>query len=748
MTPITDFLSGLNEQQKQAVTAQPGHILVLAGPGSGKTRVLTHRIAYLITQFHLPPANILAVTFTNKAARVMESRLEDLLGEKPQGIWLGTFHSICARILRREAEHLNFSSNFVIYDEDDQQSLVKLALRELNIDEKLFKAASIRGAISSAKNNMQTPDDLTSRTYREEVNLRVYKRYQELLRINNALDFDDLLNEVVNLLNKNEAVRNCYSRRFGEILVDEFQDTNTAQYQMLQNLSVSKNSLFVVGDEDQSIYRWRGADYRNVQSFERDFPDCQKILLEQNYRSTQTVLDVARAVIDRNSNRTPKRLFSDNGKGEAITLFESQDDKQEADYVTDTIRQNIRAHKWKGSQVAVMYRTNAQSRLLEEAFLRANLPYRLVGAQRFYGRREVKDMIAYLRLIFNLKDEVSLTRVINVPGRGIGDKTVATLQQQAHDSGLSAGEVLVDLGKHGQQSPHFAAFSGRTALNLTDFGANLHAWREALSKGMPLSRLFGRILDDIAYQEYIDDPSEEGHQRWENVLELEKLASEYDDRGIEDFLERLALVSDQDTLAEGMDAPTLLTLHAAKGLEFPVVFITGMDDGLLPHSRSLDDPEEMAEERRLLYVGITRAKERVYLTRADRRSTFGGYDDTTPSRFLRDIPSSLIIQQGLVSSSRFSRSDRSSISLRKESYANWSTPSPSYGSFKPTPRQEKPQVEQRFPANSRVRHEVWGEGLVVKSVLEDGDETVDIFFDSVGFKRLAASLARLEIVKK
>lgn len=745
MTPNTDFLSGLNEQQKQAVTANPGHILVLAGPGSGKTRVLTHRIAYLITQFHLPPANILAVTFTNKAARVMESRLEDLLGEKPQGIWLGTFHSICARILRREAEHLNFSSNFVIYDEDDQQSLVKLALRELNIDEKLFKAAGIRSAISSAKNNMQTPEDLTSRTYREEVNLRVYRRYQELLRVNNALDFDDLLNEVVNLLNKNAAVRERYSRRFGEILVDEFQDTNTAQYQMLSYLSVSKNSLFVVGDEDQSIYRWRGADYRNVQSFERDYPDCQKILLEQNYRSTQTVLDVARAVIDRNTNRTPKRLFSDNGKGEAVTIFESQDDKLEADYVADTIRQNIRAHKWIGSQVAVMYRTNAQSRLLEEAFLRANLPYRLVGAQRFYGRREVKDMIAYLRLIFNLKDEVSLIRIINVPGRGIGDKTVAVLQQHAHEAGISAGEVLVDLGKQGQQSPHFSAFSGRTALNLTDFGANLNAWREALSKGMPLTRLFGRVLEDVAYQEYIDDPSEEGHQRWENVLELEKLASEYDDRGIEEFLERLALVSDQDTLAEGVEAPTLLTLHAAKGLEFPVVFITGLDDGLLPHSRSLDDPEEMAEERRLLYVGITRAKDRVYLTRADRRSTFGGYDDSVPSRFLRDIPSALMIQQGLVSSNR---SGRSSYNLRKDSYANWNTPSPSYGSYKPAPRQEKPQVEQRFPANCRVRHEVWGEGLVVKSVLEDGDETVDVFFDSVGFKRLAASLARLEIVKK
>jgi len=750
MIPNPDFLSGLNPQQQQAVTAPPGHILVLAGPGSGKTRVLTHRIAYLITQYHLPPSNILAVTFTNKAARVMESRLEDLLGEKPQGIWLGTFHAICARILRREAENLPFSSNFVIYDEDDQQSLVKTALRELNIDEKMFKPASIRSVISTAKNNMQTPDDLTSRNYREEVNLRVYRRYQELLRVNNALDFDDLLNEVVNLLTQNQAVRDRYSRRFGEILVDEFQDTNTAQYQILRSLAVGNASMFVVGDEDQSIYRWRGADYRNVQSFERDFPDCQKILLEQNYRSTQTVLDAARAIIDHNINRTPKRLFSDNGKGEAITLFESADDKLEADYVADTIRQNLKAKKWKGSQVAVMYRTNAQSRLLEEAFLRANLPYRLVGAQRFYGRREVKDIIAYLRLIYNPSDEVSLTRVINVPPRGIGDKTVTTLQQRAHEMNISAGEVLADLGKLGQQSAHFASFSGRSALSLADFGSNLNTWREASSKGMPLTRLFFQILEDTAYQEYIDDTTEEGHQRWENVLELGKIAAEFEDRGLDEFLERLALVSDQDTLAEDVEAPTLLTLHAAKGLEFPIVFITGLDDGLLPHSRSLDDPEEMAEERRLLYVGITRAKDRVYLTRADRRSTYGGYDNSAPSRFLKDIPAKLLLQQGAVSSSRggFSSSYSSPRERRTESYANWTTPSPTYGSFKPTPRQAKPAVEQRFPANCRVKHEVWGEGLVVKSVLEDGDETVDVFFDTVGFKRLAASLAKLEIIKK
>ena len=745
MITNTDFLSGLNPQQKQAVTAEPGHILVLAGPGSGKTRVLTHRVAYLITQFHLPPDNILAVTFTNKAARVMESRVEDLLGEKPKGLWLGTFHAICARILRREADHLPFGSNFVIYDEDDQQSLVKTAIRELNIDEKMYKPASIRNVISAAKNNMQTPDDMTARNYRKEVNMRVYKRYQELLRANNALDFDDLLNEVVNLFADKPEVRDRYSRRFGEVLVDEFQDTNTAQYQILHHLGISGNSLFVVGDEDQSIYRWRGADYRNVQSFQNDYPDCIKILLEQNYRSTQTVLDAARAVIDHNINRTPKRLFSDNGKGEKLILNDLMDDKMEAEFVADSIQKNIKAGKWKGSDVAVMYRTNAQSRLLEEAFLKARLAYRLVGAQRFYGRREVKDIIAYLRLVYNPSDEVSLTRVINVPTRGIGDKSVATLQQHAHTLKLSAAGVLTDLGKLGQQSQHFSAFSGSAGVKLADFGAMLNSWRESSAKGFPLTRLFQQILDDIRYEEFIDDGSEEGHQRWENVLELGKIATEYDDRGLEEFLERLALVSDQDTLAEGTEAPTLLTLHAAKGLEYPVVFITGLDDGVLPHSRSLEDPEEMAEERRLLYVGITRAKERLYLTRADRRSSYGGYDNCIPSRFLKDIPADLVVKSGMVAPSRVGRSP---VERRVEDYSSWSTPSPAYNSYRPAPRQEKPKVEQRYPANCRVKHEVWGEGQVVKSVLEDGDETVDVFFDSVGFKRLIASLAKLEIVKK
>jgi DNA helicase II / ATP-dependent DNA helicase PcrA len=394
-----------------------------------------------------------------------------------------------------------------------------------------------------------------------------------------------------------------------------------------------------------------------------------------------------------------------------------------------------------------MYRTNAQSRLLEEAFLKAKLAYRLVGAQRFYGRREVKDIIAYLRLIYNPADEVSLARVINVPPRGIGDKTIASLQQHAHELNITAGDVLSDMGKLGQQSTHFAAFTARVANGLADFGAMLNTWRESNAKGFPLTRLFQAILDDTTFENYIDDVSEEGHQRWENVLELGKIATEFEDRGLEDFLERLALVSDQDTLAEDVEAPTLLTLHAAKGLEFPVVFITGLDDGILPHSRSLDDPEEMAEERRLLYVGITRAKDRVYLTRADRRSTYGGYDNCEPSRFLKDIPATLVLRQGMVSSSGIGIG-RTSSERRVENYAKWNTPSPTYGSFKPAPRQAKPAVEQRFPANCRVKHEVWGEGLVVKSVLEDGDETVDVFFDSVGFKRLIASLAKLEIVSK
>jgi DNA helicase-2/ATP-dependent DNA helicase PcrA len=752
-----DLLADLNPQQKLAVSTPPGPVLVLAGPGSGKTRVLTHRIAYLIGRLGVQPYNILAVTFTNKAAREMQNRVEKLLGGKMQGLWLGTFHAVCARILRREADLLPFKANFVIFDEDDQLALVKRAIRELDLNEKLYRPTSVHSTISKAKNDLLTPESFPATNYREEVVKRVYAHYQDLLIANNAVDFDDLLLDTARLLEENPAVREKYARRFEHILVDEFQDTNQAQYLLLRHLASFHHNLFVVGDEDQSIYRWRGADYRNVLRFEEDYPQGTKVLLEQNYRSTQTVLDAARAVIDRNPNRTPKALFSDRGRGDKIILYEGTDDYAEAAYVVDTIAQAIGARQAQPGDFAIMYRTNAQSRLLEEAFLRAGIAYRLVGAQRFYGRREVKDIISYLRLVYNPDDEASLDRVINVPPRGIGDKTMVALQLRAQQTKQSVGQILIDLA-NGPDSPHWQAFSGHGAAVLADFAAQLVEWH-GIQDSLSLPGLFDRILEDIGYHQYIDDQSEEGHplrapegagDRWGNVLELRRIAVEYEERGMVDFLENIALVSDQDTLPEAASAPTLLTLHAAKGLEFPQVMIVGLDDGLLPHSRSRDDPEQMAEERRLFYVGLTRAKDRLYLVRAERRGTFGTYEDTIPSSFLADLPDELL-------SERRERRRSSGFRQRRDENAAWQTreyrsPVPSlYAPARQAPSGTRssaaPVLTPRYASNMRVRHVVWGEGWVLESRIEDGDETVDVSFDSVGFKRLVASLANLTIVK-
>ena len=730
-----DYLNSLNSAQRQAVTAGLGQVLVLAGPGSGKTRVLTQRIAYLVQGLGVRPQNILAVTFTNKAAREMEFRLEKLLQEDFKGIWLGTFHANCAKILRREAQYADFDNNFVIMDADDQLAIVKRAIKDLNLDEKSYRPTSIHAAISTAKNNLITAADYPAQSYRDAVVKRIYERYQELLRASDAVDFDDLLLEAVRLLVDNPQVREKYARRFEHVLVDEFQDTNLVQYELLKLLGSHHGNIFVVGDEDQSIYRWRGADYRNVLRFEEDFKGSQKILLEQNYRSTQTVLDAARAVIDRNAFRTPKHLFSNRGKGDRITLYEAADDHAEAAYVVDTIRQRLAGGRAKGGDFAVMYRTNAQSRLLEEAFLRVGLPYRLVGAQRFYGRREVKDIIAFLRLAHNPEDEISLLRVINVPPRGIGEKTLIALQLNARQVNLSPGRLLLELGQQGEKSAIWDKFSGRGALMLADFGGTLSAWRSLHENDQSLPALFDRILADTGYREYIDDGSEEGSDRWANVEELRKLAYDYAERGLTVFLENLALVSDQDTIPnDEATAPTLLTLHAAKGLEFNQVFIIGLDEGLLPHSRSKDDVEEMAEERRLFYVGLTRAKNHVQLVRCHQRSTFGSYEQQEPSQFLEDLPEDLVLHQGL---SRYGWS--ASLQPRPKT---WMVGVNSHGSG------SAPIIEQRYRPGDHVRHPAWGDGVVMESRVQEDDETVDVFFESVGFKRLVASMANLEILPK
>jgi DNA helicase II / ATP-dependent DNA helicase PcrA len=720
-----EFLEKLNKQQLNAVTAGNGPVLVVAGPGSGKTRVLTQRIAYLIAVEGVRPWQILAVTFTNRAAKEMQARVKSLLPDQAiEGIMLGTFHSICARILRREAEYLPIGSNFVIFDSDDQERIVKNVIRELNINEKLYRPASVLGSISRAKNELIGPDQYPTTTYRDEIVKRVYVDYQKRLIASNAVDFDDILVYTARLLEDNPSVRDKYAQRFRHVLVDEFQDTNLAQYALVRELASFNKNIFVVGDPDQSIYAWRGADWRNVQRFEQDFPEAQTILLEQNYRSRQNILNAAMGVINRAQNRRRKQLFTDRGAGEKVFFYEAPDDYSEASFVVDTIAQLVASRQFEPGDCAVMYRTNAMSRLLEEAFLQARLPYRLVGAQRFYGRREVKDIVAFLRLVHNPADEASLDRVINVPARGIGDKTLITLHNVARQNNTQPGFVLLDLAR-GAESPYWASFAGRASISLADFGGMLATWRTA-APSLTTSELFDRVITDLSYKEYIDDESEEGVDRWENVEELRRLALEYSTRSLDEFLENIALISDQDTIAEG-NIPTLLTLHAAKGLEFGAVFIVGLDDGILPHSRSFDEPEGMEEERRLFYVGITRAKDKLYLIRAIQRGGRGAAEETYPSRFLDDVPADLLIGKSRTGRSIHGRAPETLWSLHSRPQA-------------------ASVIEIKFRAGTHVRHQIWGEGIVLDSRIQDDDEIVDVVFESVGIKRLSASLANLKII--
>lgn len=727
-----DILKRLNPQQHEAVTSNANQILVLAGPGSGKTRVLTQRIAYLVFERQVNPANILAITFTNKAAREMHNRLEQMLGYKIESLWLGTFHSICARILRLESKMLPFDANYIIMDADDQKSIVKRILKDMNLDDKLYPPAAMHAIISNAKNQLTKVGDYSARTYREEIAKRIYEKYESTLRSSNAVDFDDLLLWTVQLFEDHPQVRKRYSKRFEHVLIDEFQDTNQAQYNLVKHFSSHHKSLFAVGDEDQSIYRWRGADYRNVLRFEEEFPNTSKLLLERNYRSTQNILDTAQSVINQNTTRTPKKLFSKRGSGSSIILNDAVDDHAEAAYVVGDILKRIAVGD-KGENFAIMYRTNAQSRLLEEAFLRAEIPYRLVGAQRFYGRREVKDIIAFLRLIHNPHDTISLNRVINLPPRGIGKKTLINLNHFALENDISPTDLLLSLGEKREESPFWELFGVRSAAVLANFGGMLLNWQSFIQTHS-LPELFDKIINDVNYKTYIDDGTDVGSGRWENILELQQLAFEFENRSMTDFLETVALVSDQDTIPDALTAPTLLTLHAAKGLEFSTVYIIGLDEGLLPHNRSFEDPEEMAEERRLFYVGITRAKNDLILVRAGQRNKFGRYEYTIPSRFLDDIPENLIQHQGI----------RLGIHrVNPLSQPRWTS---TVNLIKNEKRQQKESQTLTYKAGVRVIHPVWGDGIVIETRVMGNDETVTVMFETVGLKRLAASIAKLEII--
>ncbi len=716
----SNVLEGLNEEQRQAVTAPIGPVLVLAGPGSGKTRVLTHRIAYLVQTLGIPPYRILAVTFTNKAAKEMRERIERILGGQLQGATIGTFHSVCARILRQDGEVVGLSRGFVIYDSGDQRNIVRTALRQLNLDDKLFPPRSVHAAISRAKNELLTPDQFPVRSYRDEVYQRVYEQYQSILRANQGVDFDDLLMLAVRLLSEHREVREAYQRRWQHLLVDEFQDTNLAQYELVRLLSGPKSSVFVVGDEDQSIYGFRGADYRNVQRFRQDYPAASVILLEENYRSTSVILQAANAIISKNTHRTPKKLRTRREGGPGIVHFEAYNEVEEAQFVVDEIVSLIASGQVKPGDIAIMYRTNAQSRALEEAFVARNMPYRIVGATRFYERREIKDVLAYLRIVHNPDDALSLSRIINVPPRRLGKKTITSLFSAAERMGVTPYRLLRHLAD-GEHVPGVGKAGERALLAFLDLW---EGWLEA-AEHLGVGELLSQIVTDVAYLAFLDDGTDEGRSRIENVQELMSVAGTYDELGADGltlFLEEVALVSDVDELLQESSAPVLLTLHMAKGLEFPVVFITGLEEGLLPHSRSLEDLEGLEEERRLFYVGVTRAKDRLYLLHTFRRTRYGQEDLNTPSRFLGDIPGSLLAEGALGR-----RGQTTGQEPRRP------------GGFTLTP------VEPRYRVGQRVHHKIFGEGVVVTTHNLGDDQEITVAFEEVGLKKLLASLAPLKV---
>ncbi len=696
-------------------------MLIVAGPGSGKTRVIAHRVAYLITVLGISPYRILAVTFTNKAAREMKERVYHLLGRTVEGLTLGTFHATCARILRIEAQHIGLNKDFLIYDEGDQISLLKRSIEQGGLDPKQYPPRAIGTAISAAKARLLAPQEYRQQvgSYYEEVVARVYERYQELLAENSALDFDDLIMRVVHLFRNQPEVLAKYQSRYLHVMIDEFQDTNLAQYILSKQLAGKYRNICVVGDPDQSIYSWRQANLRHILDFEKDYPNVKIVFLEQNYRSTQTILKAAEHVIAPNQQRKQKKLWTENKVGVPITVVQTYNEQEEAHFVVNEVEKLVASGHWKAGDCAIMYRTNAQSRALEEEFVRYGLPYRLVGGTRFYERREVKDVVAYLRLIHNPRDTVSITRIINVPGRGIGQRTVAELTMWASEKNLSYYDALKLIAQGEEQTP----FSARSAQALDNFVNTLD---ELIGRSgeLSLADLLDLVLERTGYKKYTLDGAE-GEERWDNILELRTVAAGYKDleprESLAAFLEEVALVSDVDELDEKVDAVTLITLHQAKGLEFPVVFIVGMEEGVLPHFKSLPDPEQMEEERRLCYVGITRAKEKVYLVYTLRRSLMGSSAHNPPSRFLKDIPLDLVASP-----------HAHPVDTDKRVKAGPTASLPPQAALK---------------AGEHVTHAMFGEGIVVSSSPSGDDYEVTIAFKGdAGVKKFLLSLAPLQKV--
>ncbi|SEN67390.1 DNA helicase PcrA [Paenibacillus sp. OV219] len=780
---IDQAVQKLNPPQRAAVQATDGPLLIMAGAGSGKTRVLTHRIAYLIQKKRVAPWSVLAITFTNKAAREMQQRVSALVGNSGQDIWVSTFHSMCVRILRRDVSRIGFSNNFSILDSADQLSVIRNCMKDLNIDTKKFEPKSVQAALGGAKNELITPEqfELKIGDYFDGIVAKVYTAYQKRLKNNNSLDFDDLIMKTIELFKEEPDVLAFYQNKFRYIHVDEYQDTNRAQYMLCNMLASKHHNICVVGDSDQSIYRWRGADITNILNFEEDYPEAKTILLEQNYRSTSNILNAANAVIKLNSGRKDKKLWTDQGEGDAITIYQADTEHDEGYFVTGEIRQQVNKGRKFGDH-AILYRTNAQSRVIEETLIKSDIPYQIVGGVKFYDRKEIKDILAYLRLISNPDDDICFQRIVNVPKRGIGDTTVAKLADEAGLRGISVFALLEQID--------WLDVTGRARTALTEFRDmidNLTRMVEYLS----VTELTEKILELSGYREELNrENTLESKARLENIDEFLSVTQEFEnrneDKSLVSFLTDLALIADIDSMDkdesenEVKDAVVLMTMHSAKGLEFPIVFIIGMEEGIFPHSRALNDNDELEEERRLAYVGITRAEKRLFLTCARMRTLFGRTSANMPSRFLREVPDELKTETGrgarasggggigFGSGSRFGSSSSSGGSGSGNGFGFRSGSSGGGGAVARSGaaasssgvRVSTPMDAARaagggatagsggatgggdFAAGDKVSHGKWGVGTIVSVRGTGNDKELQIAFPApVGLKKLLASFA-------
>lgn len=746
------FLKGMNPKQAEAVQATEGPLLIMAGAGSGKTRVLTHRIAYLIEEKEVNPWNILAITFTNKAAREMKERVSGLLGAGGEDVWISTFHSMCVRILRRDVDHIGYSRNFTIIDSSEQLTLMKRVVKELNIDPKKYDPRSMLGAISNAKNELLTPEDYAAMqgSFFEQLVAKCYDLYQKELRRNQCMDFDDLIMITIRLFKDNEEILNYYQRKFHYIHVDEYQDTNHAQYTLVNMLAAKFRNLCVVGDADQSIYGWRGADMQNILDFEKDYPDAQTILLEQNYRSTKTILAAANQVIANNTNRKAKNLWTENNDGEKITYYRGDSERDEGRFIVSEIQKQQREKKRKYGDFAVLYRTNAQSRVVEETLLKANIPYKMVGGHKFYDRKEIKDILAYLQVIANPADSLSFARIVNTPKRGIGQTSLERLREFADTHDLSLLEASLNVA--------LSPLSGKAAKELAEFGELIDGFNQMIPY-LTVTELTKEVLAKSGYEEDLKRQNTlESQNRLENLEEFISVTQEFDKtfaatqedeaESAEDkltiFLNDLALISDVDSYEEEASEVTLMTLHAAKGLEFPVVFLVGLEEGVFPLSRALMEENELEEERRLAYVGITRAEEELFLTNALSRTLYGKTQYNRPSRFVKEIEEELLANKGNAAPTGFGSSTGASGGSGTFSPKTFKAEYKQAATRGVSSKQETVAAGENWQVGDKVQHKKWGQGTVVRVGGSSKDVELDVAFPSQGIKRLLAAFAPIE----